>query len=129
MKRHTACNRCGRKGHWARECRSKEVNKKGSGKGASSSSKSNDASTTGIAAVEELDFVASVVPQLTLLEQVRQKRQDSLFASHPLPEETLLVSSPGYAVLDSGCGRTIVGINTLRCFGTLWRQRGWAVPP
>ncbi|CAK8994648.1 unnamed protein product, partial [Durusdinium trenchii] len=82
-----------------------------------------------IAAVEELDFVASVVPQLTLLEQVRQKRQDSLFASHPLPEETLLVSSPGYAVLDSGCGRTIVGINTLRCFETLWRQRGWAVPP
>ena len=32
MKRHSTCNRCGRKGHWARECRAKDT-RRGQGKG------------------------------------------------------------------------------------------------
>ena len=35
----------------------------------------------------------------------------------------LLVSSPGYGVLDSGCGRTIVGASTLQEFNVCGNQR------
>ena len=38
--------------------------------------------------------------------------------------EILLVSSPGYGVIDSGCGRTIIGQNTLDEFKQLWKARG-----
>ena len=40
----------------------------------------------------------------------------------------LLVSPPGYGVLDSGCGRTIIGAATLRSFEDTRRQRGWPIP-
>ena len=43
--------------------------------------------------------------------------------------ETLLVSSPGFGVLDSGCGRTIIGIDTLNVFKQQWKQLGIACPP
>ena len=36
----------------------------------------------------------------------------------------LLVSSPGYAVLDSGCGKTIIGERTLEQFQKIWTQDG-----
>ena len=35
-----------------------------------------------------------------------------------------LISSPGYAVLDSGCGRSVIGAETLAQFQSLWRQAG-----
>ena len=38
--------------------------------------------------------------------------------------ETLLVSSPGFGVIDSGCGRTIVGRETLAKFKQMWQQHG-----
>jgi hypothetical protein len=38
--------------------------------------------------------------------------------------EVLLVSSPGYAVLDSGCGKTIIGERTLEQFQKIWTQDG-----
>ncbi|CAK9039918.1 unnamed protein product [Durusdinium trenchii] len=44
------------------------------------------------------------------------------------PDEVMLVSSPGFGVLDSGCGRTVVGASTLQSFEKLWSQRGWTVP-
>lgn len=75
----------------------------------------------------DIDFVASVIPTLTLLEQVRLKFKGT-GGETPDTSEVLLVSSPGFGVLDSGCGRTIVGVDTLRCFEQLWRQRGWPVP-
>ena len=31
-------------------------------------------------------------------------------------------------MLDSGCGRTIIGLSTLRSFEAMWRQLGWQVP-
>ena len=40
--------------------------------------------------------------------------------------DVLLVSSPGYGVLDSGCGRAIIGSSTLQSFEKLWAQRGWS---
>ena len=38
--------------------------------------------------------------------------------------ETLLVFSPGYGVIDSGCGKTISGLETLEDFKHLWKQLG-----
>ena len=38
--------------------------------------------------------------------------------------EVFLVSSPGFAVLDSGCGKTIIGDRTLKQFQKLWQDDG-----
>ena len=44
------------------------------------------------------------------------------------PSEVLLVSSPGYGILDSGCSRTLVGQDTLNQFMRLYQARGLMVP-
>ncbi|CAK9006252.1 unnamed protein product, partial [Durusdinium trenchii] len=44
-------------------------------------------------------------------------------------QEALLVSSsPGFGVLDSGCGRSIIGERTLQSFEQLWRDRNQKIP-
>ena len=43
-------------------------------------------------------------------------------------QEALLVSSPGFGVLDSGCGRSIIGERTLQSFEQLWRDRNQTIP-
>ena len=140
LKRRTACHKCGKKGHWARECRSKGP-AKGQSKGSEPAAPS---ASTGVAmvqtapdfvaAVESLDSVSSV-ESLSLLDQVRRRHRGSGSSSEssgdeasPL-EEVQLVSSPGFGVLDSGCGRTIVGQLTLNEFERLWLQRGIPLPP
>ena len=40
----------------------------------------------------------------------------------------MLVSSPGHAVLDSGCGKSIIGAQTLDQFRKLWTKAGIAQP-
>lgn len=39
------------------------------------------------------------------------------------------ISSPGFAILDSGCGKTIVGRETLNAFHLIWKQHGIPVKP
>ena len=46
----------------------------------------------------------------------------------PVSPEVLLVSPPGYGIIDSGCGRTIVGRETLEEFKQLWKDRGIPIP-
>ena len=75
------------------------------------------------------DFVAAVIPVPSMLQQLRQlqqQRTDPDFKNSSVLE-TLLVSSPGYGVLDSGCGRTIIGESTLREFEQLWKAAN--IPP
>ena len=119
LKKRTACHKCGRKGHWSRECRASGPGKS-SGKGGSRGSEASSStgpSASGAAMVESkpLDFIAFVQDQVTLLDQMRMKVAES----SELPISACLVSSPGFGVLDSGCGRTIIGVQTLREFEKL----------
>ena len=74
------------------------------------------------------EFVASVRCQQTLVQQLQQR----LTGEHGSPSqpvtdlttEIFLVSSPGFAVLDSGCGKTIIGDRTLKQFQKLWQDDG-----
>ena len=120
LKKQTTCNRCGRKGHWAREC--KAPASKGSGKSTTPSS------TSGAAVVQdEPDFVAMAELHLTMIEKLRQKQANVSPSTDPA--EVMLISSPGFGVLDSGCGRTIIGRDTLEEFQQLWEQQGVVIPP
>ena len=141
LKRKTKCNRCGKIGHWARECRSKvSSGEKGSGK-----SQSSSGTTTGAATVVPIfeDFVAATASLPSLVDQVRamQAKREQI---QPLPtdvddaaesfspcvfKEALLVSSAGFGVLDSGCGRTIIGRRTLSEFERMWKKRDFPSVP
>ncbi|CAE7038139.1 RE2 [Symbiodinium sp. CCMP2592] len=127
LKKRTQCRRCGKTGHWARECRAPPSAYGASGAGGAASS-----STSGAAMVQTEHFICSLQvrpsipsPERTpspspMLSQLRQRR------SAEIP--VCLVSSPGYAVLDSGCGRSVVGEETLRQFRSIWNQRGLPQP-
>lgn len=100
LKKRTKCRNCGKTGHWARECRSKKT----------TPPPSTDFKN-GVSYVES--FVGMVGVKQSMLEQLRLRRQS--------PEiEIALVSSPGFAVLDSGCGKTIIGRQTFEEFRRIW---------
>ena len=120
MKKKTRCNRCNKIGHWARECRQKRDSAGSSGPSSGKPGpKESAASYVAPEKTEHPAFVAAVEPQRTLVQQLLHRRE-----MEPQAEEVLLVSSPGYAVLDSGCGKTIIGQKTLNQFVELWRQDG-----
>lgn len=121
LKKRTRCHRCQQIGHWSREC--KNPASKGSGKGGSKSS-TGPKMDSGAAVVEH--FVASVGNGLTMLQRLRARLKADGADDVPEPgdHEQFLVSSPGFSVLDSGCGKTIVGEETLREFQQLWCSHG-----
>ena len=138
LKRRTKCNRCGKIGHWARECRQKRDNtsdRKPSSAAASSTPSgaavvqvaeehevlSNDhiQHESNVLEEPEIHFIASV-EIWSLIDRVRNGINSPAVSQH----EALLVSSPGYGVLDSGCGKTIIGTETLQSFQKLWKAAG-----
>ena len=74
--------------------------------------------------------MAGVCPcPLSPLSILREKRRLIGMLPGELPHpEVLLVSSPGFGVLDSGCGRSIIGRDTLTEFHQLWRAAGVPIP-
>ena len=96
LKAKTVCHRCGRRGHWARECSSA----KGSGKGGKSAPSTSAASGAGMVATEEhdtIDFIAAVTFERGLLDRMRSFGSDwSIPSGSEIPFEVVLVSCPGY---------------------------------
>ena len=131
LKKKTRCHRCNQLGHWSRECKKP----KGSGKGKSDTSSSKGDS--GAAFVEH--FVATISWQSakesfeTLVQKMKARKQwkhEAVAGMGPREslQELLLVSSPGFGILDSGCGKTIVGRETFKEFQELWRAHGIPLP-
>ena len=109
LKKRTRCRRCNRFGHWARECKA-PIRSDG---GSSSTTGGPNSSTDANLVQEEYAFVgaAEVVP-----EAQPNYQTEALNDSAPKVNESLsagLVSSPGFGVVDSGCGRTLIGKDTL----------------
>lgn len=74
------------------------------------------------------NLVAAVQARPSLLEPMEQRimMKQKAAITPPEPLETLLVSSPGFGVLDPGCGRPIIGEKTLQEFERLWKAAGLA---
>ena len=128
MKKRTKCNRCGRTGHWARECRQKRDAAPRWNPASSSS-----APTTSGARVNKESGASMVAPVLDGDDEIQFIASVSTLTSSAEvtlsdPDEILLVSSPGYGVLDSGCGKTIIGEDTLNLFLKKWHQIGLPSP-
>lgn len=122
LKKKTRCRRCNRIGHWARECRAKVTPAAQSSAAASST---HGASCVQNVENEHFICTAGLCNHLTLVEKLRLSRS----AAAPMEQiPVMLVSSPGFAVLDSGCGKTIVGAKTLQAFRNLWDSAGIAQP-
>eukprot|EP00435_Cladocopium_sp_Y103_P055765 s362_g18.t1 len=143
LKARTKCNRCGRTGHWARECRqgresgSSASNPSAKGKGKELGASYVEETVTAKPTIDvnlvepeqsqssELHFVASVFAEPTMLHQL----MSSVDVEHQSEvHEVFLVSSPGFGILDSGCGKTIIGARTLEKFKQIWNEKGIAHP-
>ena len=131
LKRRTRCRKCNCLGHWARECKY--------GQAATSSSTTRSTAPTSatsdanlvehdagakehdvlLAAVPEADSKTEDLPehQVTFIGSVEQL----CYHAQDEKEQPGLVSSPGHGVIDSGCGRTLIGEVTLR---QMTEQRG-----
>ena len=106
LKKRTKCRKCGRVGHWARECRAR-TNASGrpmaQGNAANYTSSSSTVPAKGGAETlyVEADFSETVTDEVHFVGAA----EEALSAS--------LVSSPGFGVIDSGCGKTLIGEDTL----------------
>jgi hypothetical protein len=121
LKKKTRCHRCNHIGHWSREC----PRPKGSGKGTSSSSgKGGNKDDTGAAVVEHFVAAVTTIPMGSEFSGLYHEVMGRLRSSSTSNvHEQLLVSSPGYGILDSGCGKSIIGRDTFEEFKQIWKKQ------
>ncbi|CAE7347138.1 RE1, partial [Symbiodinium microadriaticum] len=114
LKKRTRCNRCHRFGHWARECKANLGSREGH---ATSSTTSAVSSSTHDAhlAEPEFAFVGAAEVMNADVPDAPKDYAENLGAG--------LVSSPGFGVVDSGCGRTLIGRETLSTLSTMLSSR------
>eukprot|EP00435_Cladocopium_sp_Y103_P036809 s2568_g9.t1 len=112
LKKRTRCRRCGKIGHWQRECRAPVPDNKGA-----ASSSSGQPTAAGYVQCD----VSDELPQPTFVGAAESLTVDddtcAILASG-------LVSSPGFGVVDSGCGKTLIGQDTLNRLESLVQDRG-----
>lgn len=82
---------------------------------------------SGTAYVEH--FIASVGASVTMIHKLRDRSSNTKAVTDQVTNETLLVSSPGFGVLDSGCGKSIMGQKTFEGFVDLWKAQGIVPEP
>ena len=135
LKRKTRCHRCNQVGHWSRDCKQPPKGK-GRGSGSAGSNKGSDSGAALAQTVEE-HFVAadqcddspsSIWSLLKSRRAAREVQPPTTCASKHDEPKVFLVSSPGYGVIDSGCGRTIIGELNVEEFKHMWTARGIEVP-
>lgn len=120
LKKRTRCRKCGKVGHWARECRSgrsewqnpKSSSGSGSAPSASSTTAANYVEHEEVQIDEDITFVGATM--------CLDASQDEALAAQ-------LVSSPGFGVVDTGCGKTLVGEDTLQELEVLLAKVGRSV--
>ena len=101
LEKRTRCHRCGKVGHWARNC----SKPKGYGKGSSSASSDKPNNPSGAAMVMSVE---------------QENKTEKA--------EVLLVSSPGFGVIDSGCGKTLIGQETLNKMLKIYQKNNLPQP-
>lgn len=101
LKKRTRCRKCNKLGHWARECKASGPS---TGEGGNSA-----ASGTAV------NYVAVETGGEDFQEHSDEDEVPAFVGATEVHEalQTGLVQSPGFGVVDSGCGRTLIGRNTL----------------
>ena len=99
LRRKSKCWNCGKVGHWSKDCTAPRTSSKPSGS-TSDSERSKK-------------FSAAMVVHAPAADDAK---------------EVLLVSSPGYGIVDSGCSKTLVGQETLNNFMRLFHRLDLPVP-
>eukprot|EP00435_Cladocopium_sp_Y103_P052219 s999_g16.t1 len=121
LKKKTRCRKCNKLGHWARECRAPPADR-------ATSSSSTAGAPTGAGYVQldqsGADYVEVEEPEPTFVGAAELHSQPGV----TLEQEVLtggLVSSPGFGVVDSGCGKTLIGATTLQQLSELIEAKGY----
>ena len=135
LKKRTRCRKCNRMGHWARECRSSGPPKGSYGSGSSDkTSKPADSETVNVGIVRQEEFFVGSVD--TVIDDDKVTPYEFVVKNDQVPpvdfgEEAPifevmaagLVSSPGFGVVDSGCGKTLIGESTLEALEQVLSRR------
>ena len=96
LKKRTKCHRCGGVGHWARDCRVRDRGGKG-GKG----------ERKGVPPHESQESSSGAFACITMTEKIEENQR---MAS----AELFLTTAHGVCIVDSGCGKSVIGRRTLR---------------
>ena len=114
VKKRSRCWKCQKMGHFARDCKVRGAAASSAGSSSTTAGRDHGAGMVSVMEPQTGHFVCSAVVE----------ESDGISPEH----EVFLISSRGFAVLDSGCGKTIIGEDTLKDFHGIWKAHGIAVP-